>query len=92
MTGIRYQQQYLTWHCRLFLGFNLLVHGYGSKKVCFEPIKFDIKFSIKFDTMAILSCYNVVSQNLLMDFAEKTLQEHYMAVNGYFPTITVKQV
>ncbi|KAF9918054.1 Origin recognition complex subunit 2, partial [Lobosporangium transversale] len=63
MLNLLYEEQFSQWYFELVSGFNLLMYGYGSKRL------------------------------LLTKFAMITLTDApLIIVNGYFPTVTVKEV
>ncbi|KAF9116275.1 Origin recognition complex subunit 2 [Mortierella sp. AM989] len=63
MLMLLYEEQFPQWYFELMSGFNLLIYGYGSKRL------------------------------LLTEFATSILTDApLIIVNGYFPTLTVKEI
>ncbi|KAF9185857.1 Origin recognition complex subunit 2 [Haplosporangium sp. Z 767] len=63
MLTLLYEEQFPQWYFELLSGFNILIYGYGSKRV------------------------------LLTKFATTVLSDApLIIVNGYFPTLTVKEI
>jgi hypothetical protein len=61
---------------QLHNGFNILVHGYGSKKVL----------------LFLMIHPLLSRQALLMDFAHSQYKGPCVVINGYFPALSIKQV
>ena len=77
------------WWAQLLNGFNILCVGVGSKKVSFPHMQVQlIHSSLSWGWMGY-----VCVQNVIMRFVASHLRgEHCIVVNGFFPSISIKQV